>query len=141
MAGIADLQQVKKWIGMSRDIVHPERQISCTLQIIFVGWRWGGGGPLRILTCLKLIKIVILKPERSRLDPNDPRNAELLQLVASIPSSAEQETYFRLVDVDDVERFVPDSLIESDRRFTLLQLRDQGVHTLMKFAVSVIVKS
>ena len=47
--------------------------------------------------------------------------------MASIPSSAEQETYFRLVDVDDVERFAPGSLMESDRRFTLLQLRDQGV--------------
>ena len=67
--------------------------------------------------------------ERSRLDPNDPRNAELLQLVASIPSSAEQEAYFRLIDVDDVERFVTDGLMENDRRFTLLQLRDQGVHT------------
>jgi hypothetical protein len=47
--------------------------------------------------------------------------------VASIPSSAEQENYFRLVGVDDTERFVPDSLMENDRRFTLLHLRDQGV--------------
>ena len=65
--------------------------------------------------------------ERSRLDPNDPRNSELLRLIESVPSSSEQENYFRLIDVDDVERFVRDETMENDRRFTLLQLRDQGV--------------
>ena len=68
-----------------------------------------------------------LTPERSRLDPNDPRNSELLRLIESVPSSSEQENYFRLIDVDDVERFVRDETMENDRRFTLLQLRDQGV--------------
>ena len=99
MAGIADLQEVKKWIGTcTKSSQHHLSQRT---------------------TCFT---------ERSRLDPNDPRNAELLQLVESIPNSADQKNYFRLTDVDAAERFVADDLMENNRRFTLLQLRDQGVY-------------
>ena len=79
------------------------------------------------LSPFRLNSLLPLPAERSRLDPNDPRNSELLRLIESVPSSAELENYFRLIDVDDVERFVRDEVMENDRRFTLLQLRDQGV--------------
>ena len=64
--------------------------------------------------------------EHSRLDPNDPRNAKLLQLIESIPTS-EQTNYFRLVSVDDVQRYISDEELFCDKRFTMLYMRDQGV--------------
>ena len=88
-------------------------------------------GNLCVLVYTITSPFTILSPslERSRLDPNDPRNAQLLRLIESVPNSADLDVYFRLIDVDDLERFVVDELFENDRRFTLLQLRDQGVST------------
>lgn len=65
--------------------------------------------------------------ERSRLDPNDPRNAELLHLVESIPSITEKDHYFRLVAVDEAERFVSDREFDKNRRFAVLKMREEGV--------------
>ena len=65
--------------------------------------------------------------ERSRLDPNDPRNAELLHLVESIPSTTEKDCYFRLVAVDEAERFVNDKEFDRNRRFAVLKMREEGV--------------
>ncbi|XP_064382985.1 coiled-coil and C2 domain-containing protein 2A-like [Halichondria panicea] len=64
--------------------------------------------------------------ERSRLDPNDPRNAELLHLLESIPASSEETSHFRLVDVDSALRFMGDEEFEGDRRFTVLRSRHDG---------------
>ncbi len=76
--------------------------------------------------------------ENSRLDPNDPRNAKLLKLIESIPYSSEQAAYFRLVTVDDAERLISDEEFTSDRRFILLNFRDQGVIStiLMQFDIT-----
>ncbi len=71
--------------------------------------------------------MVALFLERSRLDPNDPRNAELLQLLESIPASNEVTSHFRLVDVDPVCRFVTDKEFGSDKRFNVLRSRHDGV--------------
>ena len=83
--------------------------------------------------------------EESHLDPNDPRNFELLDLAkVTTPtchthslmscslshqnvSSAPTNEYFRLQAMDSVERFVSDHQFTSDKRFTLLQLREQRV--------------
>ena len=65
--------------------------------------------------------------ENSRLDPNDPRNAELLQLMESIPSSSEQANYFQLASVDDVQAYVTDNEFNTDKRFVMLKMRGDGV--------------
>ena len=68
--------------------------------------------------------------EQSNLDPNDPRNSSLLRLVESIPTSSEETHHFRLVVIDDVQRFCRDEEFDNNRRFKLLQLRHQGVSDL-----------
>ncbi len=68
--------------------------------------------------------------ECSRLDPNDPRNAELLQLLESIPTSSEVTSHFRLVDVDPALRFVGEKEFESDKRFNVLKSRHDGVRKI-----------
>ncbi len=70
---------------------------------------------------------LLLPLERSRLDPNDPRNAELLHMLESIPASSEETSHFRLVDVDSALRFMEDEEFEGDRRFTMLRSRHDGV--------------
>lgn len=39
----------------------------------------------------------------------------------------ENADYFRLQNIDDTERFVSDEKFSGNKRFTLLQLREQGV--------------
>ena len=65
--------------------------------------------------------------ENSRLDPNDPRNAELLQLIESVPSSSMQPDFFQLASVDEVETFVAHDEFSTDKRFSMLVMRDDGV--------------
>ena len=71
-----------------------------------------------------------LYTENSRLDPNDPQNAELLQLMESIPDSSEQSDYFQLANVDDVQAYISDNEFNGDRRFTMLGMRDRGVRII-----------
>ena len=44
-----------------------------------------------------------------------------------MPTSDEAGSHFRLQLLDDKERFVSDGEFERDRRFTLLEMREQGV--------------
>lgn len=69
--------------------------------------------------------------ENSRLDPNDPRNAKLLLLLDSLPNSSEQANYFQLVDVENVQKYLPEDQFYTDKRFTMLCMRDQGVSSMM----------
>ena len=101
--------------------------------------------------------ILYFPTEEANLDPNDPRNWELLELVEvrerrgggeteretererdiqyifcvilfqSIPSVQEENKYFRLDKLDDDARFIDEEEYQNNRRFTLLKLRDQGV--------------
>lgn len=68
--------------------------------------------------------------ENSRVDPNDPRNAQLLQLIDSIPDSSEQANYFQLVNVEEVQRYISEEQFCRNKRFTMLCLRDDGVRKL-----------
>lgn len=73
--------------------------------------------------------------EKSRLDPNDPRNAKLLLLLDSLPSSSEQANYFQIVDVENVQRYISEDQFYVNKRFTMLCMRDDGVSMWGKYAM------
>ena len=62
---------------------------------------------------------------QSKVDPNDPRNLDFFDLVDSTPSAC-MEDAFRILELEDVQRFSSDDFFKYDRRFTLLKLRDEG---------------
>ena len=66
---------------------------------------------------------------QSRVDPNDPRNLDFFELVENAPSSCTEDA-FRILELEDIQRFAPDDLFKYDRRFTLLKLRDEGHYRL-----------
>uniref|UniRef100_A0A672YAS7 Coiled-coil and C2 domain containing 2A n=1 Tax=Sphaeramia orbicularis TaxID=375764 RepID=A0A672YAS7_9TELE len=65
---------------------------------------------------------------QSRLDPNDPNNASIMQLL-QVASSGEVTApdYFRLEQMQEEFNFVTDEELDSSKRFRLLKLRNQGV--------------
>ncbi|XP_058494610.1 coiled-coil and C2 domain-containing protein 2A [Solea solea] len=71
---------------------------------------------------------------QSRLDPNDPKNASIMQLL-KVASSGEVTApdYFRLEQLQEEFNFVSDEELESSRRFRLLRLRNQEVAEFRNF--------
>ncbi|XP_030584227.1 coiled-coil and C2 domain-containing protein 2A isoform X2 [Archocentrus centrarchus] len=65
---------------------------------------------------------------QSRLDPNDPKNASIMQLL-KVASSGEVRApeYFRLEHLQEDFNFVTDEELERSKRFRLLRLRHQEV--------------
>ncbi|XP_054458283.1 coiled-coil and C2 domain-containing protein 2A [Anoplopoma fimbria] len=65
---------------------------------------------------------------QSRLDPNDPKNASIMQLL-KVASSGEVTApeYFRLEQLQEEFNFVSDEELERSKRFRLLRLRNQEV--------------
>uniref|UniRef100_A0A4W6E0K1 Coiled-coil and C2 domain containing 2A n=1 Tax=Lates calcarifer TaxID=8187 RepID=A0A4W6E0K1_LATCA len=65
---------------------------------------------------------------QSRLDPNDPKNSSIMQLL-KVASSGEVTApeYFRLEQLQEEFNFVTDEELERSRRFRLLRLRNQEV--------------
>ncbi|KAG7277508.1 hypothetical protein CRUP_030670 [Coryphaenoides rupestris] len=64
----------------------------------------------------------------SRLDPNDPQNTAIMQLL-KVASSGEVTApeYFRLEQLQEEFNFATDEELEASRRFRLLRLRSQEV--------------
>ncbi|XP_070764717.1 coiled-coil and C2 domain-containing protein 2A [Enoplosus armatus] len=65
---------------------------------------------------------------QSRLDPNDPKNASIMQLL-KVASSGEVTApeYFRLEQLQEEFNFVTDEELDRSKRFRLLRLRNQEV--------------
>ncbi|XP_029003041.1 coiled-coil and C2 domain-containing protein 2A [Betta splendens] len=65
---------------------------------------------------------------QSRLDPNDPKNTSIMQLL-KVASSGEVTApdYFRLEQLQEEFSFVTDEELDKSRRFRLLRLRNQEV--------------
>ncbi|KAF7652982.1 hypothetical protein LDENG_00089110 [Lucifuga dentata] len=65
---------------------------------------------------------------QSRLDPNDPKNASIMQLL-KVATSGEVTApeYFRLEQLQEEFNFVTDEELERSKRFRLLRLRNQEV--------------
>ncbi|XP_060793645.1 coiled-coil and C2 domain-containing protein 2A isoform X1 [Neoarius graeffei] len=70
----------------------------------------------------------------SRLDPNDPNNSSIMQLL-SVASGGEIAVpdYFRLEQLQEEFNFVSDEELERSRRFRLLRLRSQEVAEFRHF--------
>ncbi|XP_072295526.1 coiled-coil and C2 domain-containing protein 2A isoform X2 [Eucyclogobius newberryi] len=66
--------------------------------------------------------------KQSRLDPNDPKNASIMQLL-KVASSGEVTApdYFRLEQLQDEFNFVTDEDLDSSKRYKLLRMRNQGI--------------
>ncbi|XP_029904845.1 coiled-coil and C2 domain-containing protein 2A isoform X2 [Myripristis murdjan] len=64
----------------------------------------------------------------SRVDPNDPKNASIMQLL-KVASSGEviAPEYFRLEQLQEEFNFVTDEELDRSKRFRLLRLRNQEV--------------
>jgi coiled-coil and C2 domain-containing protein 2A len=65
----------------------------------------------------------------AKLDPNDPRNADLLYLVKTHagddPACLAKQDYFRLSELEKDTHFCSDEDLDENKRFRLIQLRDQ----------------
>ncbi|KAJ0032189.1 hypothetical protein NQD34_002270 [Periophthalmus magnuspinnatus] len=93
----------------------------------------GGLGHLDAVSCIGASGLYDLKKigewaKQSRLDPNDPKNASIMQLL-KVASSGEVTApdYFRLEQLQDEFNFVTDEELDSSKRYKLLRLRNQGV--------------
>uniref|UniRef100_A0A4W3KCC6 Coiled-coil and C2 domain containing 2B n=1 Tax=Callorhinchus milii TaxID=7868 RepID=A0A4W3KCC6_CALMI len=62
--------------------------------------------------------------KKARIDPHDPQNSSLMQLI-EVNQHALQ--YFRLEQMQEEFNFVTDKEMEKSKRFLLLILRDSGV--------------
>ncbi|CAJ1059940.1 coiled-coil and C2 domain-containing protein 2A isoform X4 [Xyrichtys novacula] len=95
------------------------------------GTKHSGLGRFDAVTCIGASGLYDMKKigewaTQSRLDPNDPKNASIMQLL-KVASSGEVTApeYFRLEQEEF--NFVTDEELESSKRFRLLRLRNQGV--------------
>ncbi|XP_077964880.1 coiled-coil and C2 domain-containing protein 2A isoform X3 [Gasterosteus aculeatus] len=93
----------------------------------------GGPGRLDAVTFIGASGLYDMKKigewaTQSRLDPNDPKNASIMQLL-KVASSGEVTApdYFRLEQLQEEFNFVPDEELERSKRFRLLRLRNQEV--------------
>ncbi|XP_056132145.1 coiled-coil and C2 domain-containing protein 2A [Lampris incognitus] len=93
----------------------------------------GGMRQLDAVTCIGASGLNDLKKigewaTESRLDPNDPKNAAIMQLL-KVASSGEVTApeYFRLEQLQEEFNFVTDEELERSKRFRLLRLRNQEV--------------
>ncbi|XP_068599686.1 coiled-coil and C2 domain-containing protein 2A [Brachionichthys hirsutus] len=65
---------------------------------------------------------------QSRLDPNDPKNAAIMQLLKVASSGAvTAPEYFRLEQLQEEFNFITDEELEKSKRFRLLRLRNKEV--------------
>ncbi|KAA8589671.1 hypothetical protein FQN60_013036 [Etheostoma spectabile] len=94
---------------------------------------WGGLSRLDAVTFIGASGLYDMKKigewaTRSRLDPNDPKNASIMQLL-KVATSGEVTApeYFRLEQLQEEFNFVTDEELERSKRFRLLTLRNQEV--------------
>ncbi|XP_071499381.1 coiled-coil and C2 domain-containing protein 2A-like [Diadema antillarum] len=80
-------------------------------------------GATGIIDDKKLVKWLL----EARLDPNDPANSFLIQMIKSDKGEESIKEYFRLEQLQKEFDFVADEELETNRRFRLLQLREKEV--------------
>ncbi|XP_038647533.1 coiled-coil and C2 domain-containing protein 2A isoform X2 [Scyliorhinus canicula] len=70
----------------------------------------------------------------SRLDPNDPSNAALMQLIMSTTGGeAQEKDFFRLEQLQEEFNFVSEDDFIKSKRFRLLQLRNEEVAEFLNY--------
>ena len=86
------------------------------------------GEPLRILSLSGIRNVDKLLDwiKTAKLDPNDPTNAEIIQLANDLKPSSDAN-YFRLEPLQEMFDFCSQDDIMTNHRFQLLQQRHKGV--------------
>ncbi|XP_061849387.1 coiled-coil and C2 domain-containing protein 2A isoform X2 [Colius striatus] len=70
----------------------------------------------------------------AKLDPNDPNNAALMQMITAATSGeAQVPNFFRLEQLQQEFNFVSDEELNKSKRFRLLRLRNEGVPEFRNF--------
>ncbi|GCC22301.1 hypothetical protein chiPu_0000688 [Chiloscyllium punctatum] len=65
---------------------------------------------------------------KARVDPNDPQNSDLMQVIKYATEEGQYAPeYFRLDQIQEEFNFVPDKKLDLSKRFRLLMLRNSGV--------------
>lgn len=89
----------------------------------------GAAGMVDIQNLIKWI-------EQSHLDPNDPANADIMNIVKltnSLKDGPSAPQYFRLNQLEEECEFVSQKEFAKSKRFKLIQLRDKGVPEFKNF--------
>lgn len=74
--------------------------------------------------------------EQSHLDPNDPANADIMNIIKlshSLQDGPSAPQYFRLNQLEEECEFVSQKEFAKSKRFKLIQLRDKGVPEFKNF--------
>ncbi|KAL9987685.1 hypothetical protein ACROYT_G002032 [Oculina patagonica] len=74
--------------------------------------------------------------EQSHLDPNDPANADIMNIIKlshSLQDGPNAPQYFRLNQLEEECEFVSQKEFTKSKRFKLIQLRDKGVPEFKNF--------
>lgn len=82
------------------------------------------------------IQNVIKWIEQSHLDPNDPANADIMNIVKltqGVQDGPNAPQYFRLNQLEEECEFVSQKEFAKSKRFKLIQLRDKGVTEFKNF--------
>lgn len=82
------------------------------------------------------IQNVIKWIEQSHLDPNDPANADIMNIIKltqGVQDGPNAPQYFRLNQLDEECEFVSQKEFVKSKRFKLIQLRDKGVTEFKNF--------
>ncbi|KAJ7389194.1 Coiled-coil and C2 domain-containing protein 2A, partial [Desmophyllum pertusum] len=89
----------------------------------------GAAGMVDIQNLIKWI-------EQSHLDPNDPANADIMNIIKlshSLQDGPNAPQYFRLNQLEEECEFVSQKEFAKSKRFKLIQLRDKGVTEFKNF--------
>ncbi|XP_034036438.1 coiled-coil and C2 domain-containing protein 2A isoform X1 [Thalassophryne amazonica] len=86
-------------------------------------------------------KKIVAWAKQARLDPNDPKNASIMQLLQLANSGeATAPEYFRLEHLQEEFNFVTDEEWNKSKRFRLLHLKNQGVPEFRNYIVPAVEK-
>ncbi|XP_051947556.1 coiled-coil and C2 domain-containing protein 2A [Xyrauchen texanus] len=103
------------------------------------GGMYSGLRQMDAIACIGASSLIDMKKlgkwaAESRLDPNDPNNASIMQLL-SVVSGGEVAVpeYFRLEQLQEEFNFLSDEELQRSRRFRLLMLRSQEVAEFRHF--------
>ncbi|XP_056096392.1 coiled-coil and C2 domain-containing protein 2A isoform X2 [Rhinichthys klamathensis goyatoka] len=103
------------------------------------GGMYSGLGQMDAIACIGASSLNDMKKlgkwaAESRLDPNDPNNTSIMQLLSVVSGGdVAVPEYFRLEQLQEEFNFLPDEELQRSRRFRLLRLRSQEVAEFRHF--------
>ncbi|XP_039507253.1 coiled-coil and C2 domain-containing protein 2A isoform X1 [Pimephales promelas] len=103
------------------------------------GGKYSGLGQMDAIACIGASSLNDMKKlgkwaAESRLDPNDPNNTSIMQLLSVVSGGdVAAPEYFRLEQLQEEFNFLTDEELQRSRRFRLLRLRSQEVAEFRHF--------